>query len=110
MIPSELTAKYYAVKTRVKHMGKNKKDKLFHTVVWNDSMSRRDFLNEYAEADAKACGLFLCKVEFNDFTEDRYWDVPEYRAEAVKSYRGRIKTIRTKYGLSQSEVAAFMAV
>lgn len=91
-------------------MGKGKKDKLFHTVVWDESMKRNDFVNEYAEADPKGCGLFLCRVEWNDFTEDRWWDVPNYRAEAVKSYRNRIKAIRAKYGLSQSEVAEYMRV
>ena len=110
MIPNELRSKYFVTKTRVKHMGKGKKDKLFHTVVWDESMKRNDFVNEYGEADPKGCGLFLCNVEWNDFTEDRYWDVPEYRAEAIKSYRGRIKAIRAKYGLSQSDVAAFMRV
>lgn len=110
MIPNGLQMKYFVTNTRVKHMGKGKKDKLFYTVEWNPERTRKDFVNEYGKADPKGCGLFLCRVEWNDFTEDRWWDVPNYRAEAVKSYRNRIKTIRAKYGLSQSEVAEYMRV
>lgn len=110
MIPEDLYRKYYVTKKRVKHMGAGKKDKIFYKVEWNEALTRRDFLVEFEEVDPKGCGLFLCRVEWNDFTGDRYWDVPEYRDEAIKSYRGRIKTIRAKYGLSQSEVAEYMRV
>lgn len=110
MIPKELRSKYYVTKVRVKHMGKNKKDKLFYSVEWNPSLTRRAFVDEYAKADQKGCGLFLCHVEFNDFTEDKWWNVPTYRDEAVRAYRKRINGIRSKYGLSKSEVADFMRV
>lgn len=110
MIPKELRSKYYVTKVRVKRMGKNKKDKLFYSVEWNPSETRRAFLDEYNKTDPKGCGLFLCKVEWNDFTEDRFWDVPDYRDEAIRAYRKRINGIRSKYGLSKSEVADFMRV
>lgn len=110
MIPTELRSRYYMTKVRVKHMGKNKKDKMFYSVEWNPSKTRKDFLKEYEKTDRKGCGLFLCRVEWNDFTEDRWWDVSDYREAAIKDYRGRIKGIRAKYGLSKSEVADFMRV
>lgn len=110
MIPRELSEKYYIVKVHVKHMGKGRNNKLFHTVEWNPATSRRSFLTEYEKADRKGCGLFLCKIEWNDFTQDRYWDVPDYRDEAIRTYRKRIKDIRHRYGLSKSDVANYMAV
>lgn len=110
MIPKELSKKYYVTKTRVKHMGKNKNDKKFYSIEWNEAMTRRDFIMEYGEADPKGCGLFLCKVERNDFADDRWWDIPGYRDEAISTYRERIKAIRVRYGLTKSEVAQFMTV
>lgn len=110
MIPTALRQKYYVDKIRLKKKGANKGYKKIVTREWNPDRTRREFLLEYEAVDRKGCGLFLCKVEFNDFTEDRYWDVPEYRDEAVRTYRERIRSIRNGYGLSKSEVAEFMRV
>lgn len=110
MIPTKLREKYYITKVRVKHMGANKKDKLFYTVEWNPEMSRRDFLREFEEEDMRGCGLFLCQMEQCDMKEDRWWDVDGYREEAVKDYRGRIARLRKRYALSKSDVQPFMRV
>lgn len=91
-------------------MGRNKPDKKFYSMEWNPETTRRDFVDEYAKTDPKGCGLFLCKVEWNDFTGDRWWDAPGYRDRAVRNYRDRIKAIRMSYGLSKSDVAGFMRV
>lgn len=109
MIPKQLK-RYYVTKVRVKHMGRNKKDKKFYSIEWNPEMSRREYLREYMEADPRGCGLFLCRVEFNDLTEDRWWDTPGYRGAVLAEYRRKITRIRKQYGLASSEVKEFMRV
>lgn len=106
----ELNGVAYAIRTEKKKKGANKGYKYTYTKVWSDRMTRREYLNHYAEIDPHGCGLFLCRLEQNEMNDDRYWDVPSYRDEAIKSYRERIKSIRMRYGLSKSEVSEFMRV
>lgn len=100
----------YAIHTKRKSKGAGKGYKNTYEKVWSDRMTRREYLNRLEEIDPRACGLFLCRVEHDDFTSDRYWDVPDYRDEAIRSYRDKIKSIRLQYGLSKSEVSGFMRV
>lgn len=106
----ELNRKYFVTDVRRKKKGAGKGYKEYVEVSFNESLTRRDYLRELAEVDKTACGLFLCKVEHEGFTTDRYWDVPDYRDEAIKDYRGRIRAIRMDYGLSKNAVAEFMRV
>lgn len=110
MTPNYLREKYYLCKVSSHSKGAKGGKKVKVEVIFDESKRRRDFLNEFEEADAKACGLFLCKVEWHDMTEDRWWDVETCRADAVRAYRDRIKGLRLKYGLSKSEVEDFMRV
>lgn len=110
MTIKELNGVAYAIHTQKKKKGANKGYKYTYTKVWSGAMTRAEYLSKLADIDRRECGLFLCKVEWNDFKEDRWWDVPSYRDEAVKSYRERIKAIRMQYGLSKSDVARFMRV
>lgn len=110
MTKKELDGIAYAVHTTKKKKGANKGYKYTYTTVWSGAMTRREYLSRLAEIDRKECGLFLCKLEHSDFTSDRYWDVPDYRDEAIRNYRERIKSIRMQYGLSKSEVSGFMRV
>lgn len=80
------------------------------TTTFNETKTRREFVDEYARTDPRGCGLFLCKVEFNEANEDRYWDCPDYRDEFKKNYRAKIKAIRAEYGLSQTDVKPYMAI
>lgn len=100
----------YAIHTTKKKKGAGKGYKYTYESVWSDRMTRREYLNRLEEIDCKECGLFLCRLEQTEMNDDRYWDVPTYRDEAIKVYRGRIKAIRLKYGLSKSEVSEFMRV
>lgn len=106
----ELNGVAYAIHTTKKKKGANKGYKYTYTKVWSDRMTRAEYLNRLAEIDRKECGLFLCKIEFADLTEDRWWDVPDYRASHLKSYRSKITAIREEYGLTSAEVACFMRV
>lgn len=110
MTKCELDAKYFETRTMRKKKGAGKGYKITYAVVWREGVKPRDYLNEFAEIDRKGCGLFLCKIEMEDFTTDRYWDVPDYRDEAIRAYRDRIKAIRLSHGLSKSEVTEFMRV
>lgn len=110
MTINELNGVAYAIHTKAKKKGAGKGYKYTHTTVWSDRITRREYLNRLEEIDRRECGLFLCKVERDDFNGDRYWDVPDYREQAIRSYRERIKTIRMQYGLSKSEVSEFMRV
>lgn len=106
----ELDAKYFTLKESRKKKGAGKGYKVSYARVWADGATPRRYLSELAEADSRACGLLLCKSEQMDMQEDRWWDVPTYRDEAIRTYRDRIKAIRLNYGLSKSEVAVFMRV
>lgn len=110
MTVKELNGVAYAIRTTKKKKGANKGYKYTYESVWSGAITRREYLNRLEEIDRRECGLFLCRLERNDFTDDRYWDVPGYRDEAIKTYRERIKSIRLRYGLSQSEVSEFMRV
>lgn len=110
MTKKELDGVAYAIHTTKKKKGANKGYKYTYTKVWSGAMTRKEYLIKFAEIDLRECGLFLCDIEHRDFTEDRYWDIPDYRDEAIRGYRERIKSIRLKYGLSKSEVACFMRV
>lgn len=110
MTIKELNRVAYAIHTTKKKKGANKGYKYTYTSVWSDRMTRREYLNRLEEIDRKECGLFLCRLEQNEMNDDRYWDVPDYRDEAIKTYRARIKAIRVRYGLSKSEVSEFMRV
>lgn len=110
MTIKELNGVAYAIRTTKKKKGANKGYKYTYEMVWSGRMTRREYLNRLEEIDRHKCGLFLCKLEHFDFTDDRWWDVPNYRDEAIKSYRERIKSIRLQYGLSKSEVSEFMRV
>lgn len=110
MTISELNGVAYAIHTTKKKKGANKGYKYTYERVWSGAMTRREYLERYERIDPKGCGLFLCRLEYTEFMDDRYWDVPNYRDEAIKSYRGKIKAIRLRYGLSQSEVSEFMRV
>lgn len=110
MTINELNEMAYATHTTMRSKGVKIGYKAFHKKVWSDRMTRREYLNRLEDIDRRECGLFLCRLERNEFNDDRYWDVPDYREEAIKSYRERIKAIRLNYGLSKSEVSEFMRV
>lgn len=106
----ELFSRYYTHTVKLKKKGAGKGYKKTVSVQFRPDRSRREFLNDYARTDLRGCGLFLCKVEHNEAVQDRYWDCPGYRDEFKREYRAKIKAIRAKYGLSQSEVKPFMAI
>lgn len=111
--PSPLTkinAEVYSSKATKKKKGAGKGYKYTYTKVWSDRMTRAEYLNRLAGIDRRQCGLFLCKVELNELTGDRWWDVPGYRAAHLKAYRSRITSIRKEYGLTSTEVSGFMRV
>lgn len=110
MTKRELDRVAFATHTTKKAKGTNKGYKYTHTIVWSGAMTRKEYLDKYAEIDRHGCGIFLCKIEQDDFTTDRWWDVPSYRDEAIRDYRDRIKSIRLNYGLTKSEVSEFMRV
>lgn len=110
MNAAELDRVAYATHTTKKKKGANKGYKLIHAVVWSGAISRKAYIEKLNEIDPKECGVFLCRAEYYDFTDCRWWDTPDYRDEAIREYRDRIKAIRLKYGLSKSEVASFMRV
>ena len=107
---TKLNKSAYAVRSKRKCMGANKGYKYTYTTVWSDRMTRAEYLLHLAEIDRKECGLFLCKLEFNELNEDKWWDVPGYRAAHLKGYRSKITSIRKEYGLTSSEVSGFMRV
>lgn len=98
------------IKAKKKKKGANKGYKYTYKSVWSGRITRREYLDRYEEIDRKECGLFLCRMESADFSDDRWWEGTAYEAEAIKGYRERIKGIRMQYGLSKSEVAGFMRV
>lgn len=110
MTIKELNGVAYAIRTTKKKKGANKGYKYTYESVWSGAITRREYLNRLEEIDRKECGLFLCRLEHTEFTDDGWWRGTDYEAEAIKAYRGRIKAIRLKYGLSQSEVSEFMRV
>ena len=110
MTKKDLDGIAYAIHTTKKKKGANKGYKYSYERVGSGAMSRAEYLKRLAEIDRKECGLFLCGVERFNFTEDKWWDIPSYRDEAIKSYRERIKGIRMQYGLSKSDVTKFMRV
>ena len=110
MTANELHDKYYITRVSSHSKGKQGGKKVKVKIVFNESLKRRDYLKELEAIDRKGCGLFLCRIEQNDMNDDRWWDVPDYRDEAIRSYRERIKGIRMNYGLSKSEVSEFMRV
>lgn len=110
MTIQDLNRVAYATRTTKKKKGAGKGYKYTYEKVWTGAMSPREYFDRYAEIDRRGCGISLCRFEHMDFTEDRWWDVPEYRDEAIRDYRGRIKAIRMQYGLSKSDVSEFMRV
>ena len=106
----ELNRKYFVSEVRRKKKGAGKGYKEYVELCFNENYTRRDYLRELAEVDKSACGLFLCKIEFSDLTEDRWWDTPDYRATHLKDYRRRITELRKEYGLRSADVAEFMKV
>lgn len=100
----------YAIRTSKKKKGANKGYKYTYQVEWSGKITRSEYLRRLTEIDRREAGLFLCKLEQNDFNEDRFWDTPDYRETAIKDFRDRIKGIRTRYGLTQKECLPFMRV
>lgn len=108
---SELFMRYFTPKVRTKSKGAGKGTKVYvDGYVFNESLRRADYLRELAEESRTECGLFLCRAEWQDMHDDRWWDVPGYRDEFVRTYREKIKKLRAEYGLSKSEVSEFMRV
>lgn len=105
---NELNRVYFRHVVRTKSKGAGRGVKRIVTCEFDESRSRADYLRELAEIDRAACGRFMCEIERADLMCDRYWDVPEYRAEYLNGYRSRINRIRKEYGLSRAEVAEFM--
>ena len=110
MTKDELYTRYYVTRVSSHSKGKQGGKKIKVRVVFNESRTRRDYLNDLESIDRKSCGMFLCRIEHDDMTSDRWWDVPTYRDDAIRDYRSRINGIRQIYGLSKSEVAEFMRV
>lgn len=106
----ELDSKYFETRTTRKKKGAGKGCKVSHTTVWREGVKPCDYLAELSSIDRTACGLLLCKIEFADTTEDRWWDTPDYRATYLKEYRRKITDIRKEYGLRSADVAGFMKV
>lgn len=107
---NDLFNRYYTESVRLKKKGAGKGYKKIVSIHFRADRSRREFINDYTHADPRGCGLFLCKVEYNEATEDRYWDCPAYRDEFKRAYRAKIKSIRAEYGLSQTDVKPYMAI
>lgn len=107
---TKLNAEAYSVKAKKKKKGADKGHKYTYTSVWSGRVSHAEYLNRLEDIDRKECGLFLCRLEHTEFTDDDWWRGTDYEAEAVKSYRERIKGIRMRYGLTKSEVSEFMRV
>ena len=106
----ELDTKFFEYKETRKKKGAGKGYKVSYTKVWREGVKPRDYLTELAAIDARACGLFLCRIEYADTTEDRWWDTPEYRTTHLKDYRRKITAIQKEYGLHSVDVAEFMRV
>lgn len=98
------------VNTTRKKKGAGKGYKVTYKVQFNPAYTPSEYLNEYEQTDSIGCGLFLCQVEFNDLTNDRWWDVPTYRDEHLTTYRRKITTIKKCYGLTNADVKKFMRV
>lgn len=75
--------------------------------VWDDYAGYMRGLRDKSPRDY---GMMLLRMEQRDFRKDRWWDVDGYREEAIREYRGRIKEIRQKWGVSKSEAEPFMRV
>lgn len=110
MTTRELNAKYFAVSTSKHKKGVDKGYKVTYKVRFNPAYTPAEYLSEYEETDPIGCGLFLCQVEFNDLTADRWWDVPTYREEHLTTYRRKITAIKKRYGLTNADVKKFMRV
>lgn len=106
----ELNAKYFDTKETRKKKGAGKGYKVSYTKVWREGVKPCDYLNELNSIDRTACGILLCRIEFDDLIADMWWDVPGYRGEHLKAYRSRITAIRKQYGLRSADVAEFMRV
>lgn len=107
---TKLNDNAFAVRARRKKKGADKGYKYTYTTVWSGEMTRAEYLNRLVGIDRRQCGLFLCRLELNELTGDRWWDVPSYRAAHLKGYRSKITAIRKEYGLTSTEVRGFMRV
>ena len=110
MNQTELYAKHTTVVVSRKKKGAGKGYKTYAQTVWRNGMSLHDYMSQLKEFDRTAYGLELCRVEFADMTLDRWWDCDACRKSEVKSYRGRIASIRKEYGLSYEAVQEFYNV
>lgn len=90
-----------------KKKGAGKGNKETYRWQWRDY---RGYRNALRELFPREYGLMCCREEQSDFACDTWWNVPDYRDEAIRDYRGRVKAIRLEYGLTKSEVSEFMRV
>lgn len=98
---------YYSEKTISKGVNRTK------VVVTSELRTGADyfaFVRELAKINPVSAGKIYCNIERDDMLNDRWWDVPGYRAEAIKDYRGRINAIRMKYGMSRAQVKEFNSI
>lgn len=98
----------YSIRAKKKNKGADKGCKYTYTKVWSDRMTRREYLNRMAEIDRRECGLFMCKMEWMQWRDDRWWDNDTYREENLRYYRSTITSIRKEYGLTSSDVKQYM--
>lgn len=108
MTPDRLRYMYggYVLASR-KKKGAGKGYKETYRWQWHDYKGYRNALREQFPREY---GLMCCREERECFTADTWWDTPDYRDEAIRDYRDRVKAIRLEYGLTKSEVSEFMRV
>lgn len=71
---------------------------------------QRAYYSKLREMFPRDYALLLIASEHYDMENDRYWDTPMYRSEAIRDYRNRIHEIKEKYGLSHAEVKSYYHV
>lgn len=110
MTINELNQKYFTTSIRRKSKGAGKGHKEYVEVRFNELLTRREYIRELSEVDSLAAGKLLCRIEFDDLVNDRWWDAPNYRESHLKEYRSRITAIRKEYGLRSVDISEFMRV
>lgn len=107
---AELNKRYFVTSVNYRSKGAGRAKKAYYTRSFASGVTPRDYLSEFARINRKKCGEFLCAIELQDATGDRWWDCDGYRSEFLANYRRRITQIRKEYGLTSSEVKRFMRV
>lgn len=110
MTERELWNKYFYYSEKSKSKGANKGRKVTYRPELRDGADYFAFVRELAKINPVSAGRIYCNIERDDMLNDRWWDTPNYRAEAIKNYRGRINAIREQYGMSRAQVKEFHSI